>query len=73
VTQRPDYPWADGVDLRLFAPVEGQSTRVRIPGGGGSTGAEFEVIYRGATATAEVVAGSSDGHTCTIVEPGEDR
>lgn len=31
---RPDYEWADGVRLRLYAPAEGQRTRVRVPSPG---------------------------------------
>jgi alpha-D-xyloside xylohydrolase len=70
---RPDYAWADDVDLRLFAPSPGQRTRVVVPGasGGpdvaGGSGAEFEVTYADGRATARIVAGSSSGFGCTVI------
>ncbi len=64
VTDRPDYPWADGVRLRLFAPTPGQRSRVRIPSPDGGAGTEFEVHHRDGTATAELVAGVSSGYSC---------
>jgi alpha-D-xyloside xylohydrolase len=66
INDRPDYAWADGVQLRLFAPAEGQRTLVRIPGPAGSVSAEFEVGFTGGTATAELLNGASTGHTCAI-------
>ena len=54
---RPDYDWADGVRLRLYAPAEGQRTRVRVPSPGDGPGAEFEVRYDDGVVTAELVAG----------------
>ncbi|RKF29389.1 alpha-xylosidase [Micromonospora globbae] len=63
---RPDYEWADGVRLRLYAPAEGQRTRVRVPSPGGGPGAEFEVRFDGGTATAELVSGVSAGHRCEV-------
>ncbi|WP_341716656.1 alpha-xylosidase [Micromonospora sp. FIMYZ51] len=68
VTDRPDYPWADGVRLRLFAPAPGQRTRVRIPSPDGGPGTEFDVHYQDGTATAEVVAGESSGYRCEVTE-----
>ncbi|WFE30140.1 alpha-xylosidase [Solwaraspora sp. WMMD791] len=67
VTDRPDYPWADGVTLRLYAPVPGQRTRVRVPAPDGGPGAEFEVCYQDATATVDLVAGESSGYHCEVV------
>lgn len=66
VTDRPDYSWADGVQLRLFAPTEGQHTRVCIPAPPGRSSAEFEVLFRDGTAEAELVNGTSTGHSCAI-------
>jgi alpha-D-xyloside xylohydrolase len=66
VSDRPDYPWADGVQLRLFAPAEGQRTRIRIPGQSGTVSAEFEVSFSDGAASAELLNGTSSGHTCAI-------
>ncbi|MEU4370951.1 alpha-xylosidase [Micromonospora chersina] len=63
---RPDYAWADGVRLRLFAPVQGQRTRVRVPAPDGGPGAEFEVRYRDGTAGAELVSGTSSGYVVEV-------
>ncbi|MEV6374934.1 alpha-xylosidase [Micromonospora musae] len=63
---RPDYEWADGVRLRVFAPTEGQRTRVRVPSPGNGPGAEFEVRYADGAAGAELVAGASTGYHCEI-------
>ncbi|MET7749711.1 alpha-xylosidase [Micromonospora sp. NPDC005367] len=65
-TDRPDYEWADGVRLRLFAPTQGQRTRVRVPSPGNGPAAEFEVRYADGAAAAELVAGESTGHHCEI-------
>jgi alpha-D-xyloside xylohydrolase len=70
VTDRPDYAWADDVQLRLFAPVEGQQTRVSVPIGdradGAGVAAEFEVGYRDGTATVDLLSGASTGWTTGI-------
>ncbi|MEU1755603.1 alpha-xylosidase [Micromonospora matsumotoense] len=65
-SDRPDYAWADGVELRLYAPAEGQRQRVRIPAPGEGPGAQFEVSFRGGVATAELVAGESSGYHCVV-------
>ncbi|MEU1605716.1 alpha-xylosidase [Micromonospora matsumotoense] len=65
-SDRPDYDWADGVELRLYAPAEGQRQRVRIPAPGEGPGAQFEVSFRGGVATAELVAGESSGYHCVV-------
>ncbi|MGC4806043.1 alpha-xylosidase [Micromonospora sp. DT233] len=67
---RPDYEWADGVRLRLFAPAPGQRTRVRVPSPGDGPGAEFDVSYVDGTATVELVAGASTGYDCDVVGAG---
>ncbi|WP_420116893.1 alpha-xylosidase [Micromonospora sp.] len=64
---RPDYAWADGVELRLYAPAEGQRQRVRIPSPDGGPGAQFEVGFRGGVATAELVSGESSAYHCVVV------
>ena len=67
---RPDYAWADGVELRLFAPSDGQATAVTVPGPDGGPAAEFEVVVRGGTPTATLRAGASRGYSCRIVGAG---
>jgi alpha-D-xyloside xylohydrolase len=61
-SDRPDYEWADGVELRLYAPAEGQRRRVWIPSPGAGAGAEFEVGFRDGVASAELVAGDSSAY-----------
>ncbi|MFY1703112.1 alpha-xylosidase [Micromonospora sp. WMMA1923] len=68
VSDRPDYPWADGVRLRLYAPTEGQRTRVRVPAPDGGPGAEFEVTYDGQVAGVSLISGESSGYTCEVVK-----
>ncbi len=60
VADRPDYAWADGVELRAYAPAAGQRTRVRVPDPDGGDDIAFEVVVPsdGGPATAAVVAGS---------------
>ncbi|RLP89874.1 alpha-xylosidase [Micromonospora sp. CV4] len=65
-SDRPDYDWADGVQLRLYTPAEGQRQRVRIPAPGNGPGAEFEVSFRDGVATAELVAGVSSTYQCVV-------
>jgi alpha-D-xyloside xylohydrolase len=65
-SDRPDYDWADGVHLRLYAPADGQRSRVRIPGPDGRDRAVFEVAFDDGTASAELLDGSADGHTCAV-------
>jgi hypothetical protein len=47
VSDGPEYAWAEGVQLRLFAPAEGQSTVLRIPDEAGRLAAQFDVLQRG--------------------------
>ncbi|HVD28735.1 MAG TPA: alpha-xylosidase, partial [Mycobacteriales bacterium] len=70
VCDRPDYDWADGVQLRLYAPTEGQLTRIRVPDHAGGPGAEFDVTFRGGAAAAELVAGRAPGFSAVTVGPG---
>jgi alpha-D-xyloside xylohydrolase len=65
-SDRPDYDWADGVRLCLYAPAEGQRRRVRIPSPGRGAGAEFEVGFRDGVASAELVAGESSAYHCVV-------
>jgi alpha-D-xyloside xylohydrolase len=40
VEDRPDYDWADGVTLRLFAPADGRTTTVVVPASDAGVGAQ---------------------------------
>jgi alpha-D-xyloside xylohydrolase len=70
VSDRPDYSWADGVQLRLFAPAEGQRTLVRIPDASGGLRAEFDVTFQDGAAAAELVGGSSTSFSCATFGAG---
>ncbi len=64
VDDRPDYAWPDGVDLRLYAPVEGRTTRLTIPSGSPDREpATFEVTYTAAHPRATLLSGRSTGYT----------
>jgi alpha-D-xyloside xylohydrolase len=66
VQDRPDYAWADGVRLRMFAPHQGQRTRLSIPAGDGAAPpAEFEIIYLDGSATVELLSGVASGYRAT--------
>jgi alpha-D-xyloside xylohydrolase len=67
VSDRPDYVWADGVQLRMFAPADGQRTVITIPDEAGAVGAEFSVTFDGGAAKAELVAGASTSFSCAVV------
>lgn len=72
VDSRPDYAWADDVELRVYAPAPGARTRVRVPAPDGGEGTVFEVAVPaedapGAVPTARVLAGTSSGHVVTVV------
>ena len=65
VDSRPDYAWADGVELRAYGLGVGEVRTVRIPAPDGADAAVFEVTGTGDGATAQLVAGASAGFRCT--------
>ncbi|GAA1525769.1 alpha-xylosidase [Kribbella lupini] len=67
VDDRPDYDWADGVELRWFAPSEGQSRRVVLPGPNGQTVATIELTLTDGKPAAKVLEGTCDRFTVTVV------
>lgn len=67
VDDRPDYDWADGVELRWFAPTEGQSQRVGLPGPNGATVATIELTLTDGQPVAQVLEGTCDRFTVTVV------
>jgi len=67
VQDRPDYAWADGVELRVFGAVDGERTRVTIPGPTPqATATEFEVTITAGEPQVSLLAGTSSGHTVTV-------
>jgi len=67
VDDRPDYEWADGVELRWFHPAEDAVRRVRLPRPGGGTAAVVELTYTNGAAAAAVVEGNCDNFEVTVV------
>ncbi|MBB2900953.1 alpha-D-xyloside xylohydrolase [Kineococcus radiotolerans] len=63
----PEYAWNDGVELRVFAPSEGDVRRVAVPAPGGGEPAVFEVRTRGGRTAAELVSGSSRDWRLVVV------
>ena len=72
VDDRPEYAWADGVELRVHAPAPGQRTRVRVPAPDGGTAAVLEVVVddAGADASVEVVEGTAPGARVRVLPRG---
>jgi alpha-D-xyloside xylohydrolase len=62
IQDRPDYAWADGVELRVFAPNQEQRTRVRIPGPD-RTETVFEVHVQDGVVAADLISGSASSFT----------
>ena len=50
--ERPDYDYADGVELHVFRPAEGEIT-VKLPGPDGQTAATYTVRTAGGVTTVE--------------------
>ena len=72
VDDRPEYAWADGLELRVHAPAPGQRTRVRVPAADGGTAAVLEVVVdeAGAAASVEVVEGTAPGARVRVLPRG---
>lgn len=47
IDNRPDYDWADGVTLRVYALDEGQDVRIGIPNSSGGEAASFTIRRQG--------------------------
>ncbi|TDU83384.1 alpha-D-xyloside xylohydrolase [Kribbella voronezhensis] len=67
VDDRPEYDWTDGVELRWYAPAEGEVTRVRLPGPNGETSAVIELTLTAGRAESRVLEGSCGQFTVTVV------
>jgi alpha-D-xyloside xylohydrolase len=67
VDNRPDYDWADGVELRWFVPTEGQVARVSLPGPNGEGSATLEVELIEGEPSARVIEGRCDRFEVTVI------
>jgi alpha-D-xyloside xylohydrolase len=68
VDTRPDYDYADGVELHAYGFSPGMTQTVRVPALDGSTAATFTVVHDGSDVRAELVDGSAPGWSL-IVHP----
>jgi alpha-D-xyloside xylohydrolase len=64
VEDRPDYAWADGVELRGYGLAPDQLSTVEIPSPDGGEATRFEVEVVGGRMQARLVAGTSTGFRC---------
>jgi alpha-D-xyloside xylohydrolase len=60
VDDRPEYDWADGVELRWFEPAEGQVTTVAIGD------VVIELAYRAGEVESRVVEGACERYTVKL-------
>ncbi|MFV2019503.1 alpha-xylosidase [Micromonospora sp. LOL_023] len=72
-TDRPDYPYADGVTLAVYQLADGQQVQVSVPALDGSEAARFVVARNGAAVTADRVAGAALPWRVQLVGHGEVR
>jgi alpha-D-xyloside xylohydrolase len=63
VDDRPEYDWADGVELRWFTPTEGQTTVVELPDADGGVAAVIELTLRDGEVESRVVQGTCERYT----------
>jgi alpha-D-xyloside xylohydrolase len=66
VHDRPEYDWADGAELRWYAPADGEVARVRLPGPNGETAAVIDLTLTDGTAQYRLVEGQAR-FTVTVV------
>ncbi|WP_432876549.1 alpha-xylosidase [Kribbella sp. CA-245084] len=66
VDDRPEYDWADGVELRWFAPSEGQTTVVELPDADGGVAAVIELTLRDGEVESHVVEGVCERYTVKL-------
>jgi alpha-D-xyloside xylohydrolase len=58
VDDRPDYEYADGVTLRVFAPVDGSEVETVVPSTTGGAAAAFTTRCAGSSATVTRISGA---------------
>lgn len=67
VDDRPEYDWAEGVDLKWYRPAEGQHARVSLPGNEGTTAAVLDLSFENGEAQATVVEGACESFKVTVL------
>ena len=67
---RPDYDYADGVELRCFALDDGDRVTVEVPGSDGGAGSRFEVARTGDLLVARRSSGSQPWSLSAAGRPG---
>jgi alpha-D-xyloside xylohydrolase len=67
VDDRPEYEWADGVELRWYQPTDGDVRRIRLPRPGGGTAAVVELTLTDGRPVATVAEGNCDHFTVNVV------
>ena len=60
VDDRPDYDWADGVELRWFEPADGQVTTVALGD------VVIELAYRAGEVESRVIEGTCERYTVKL-------
>jgi len=64
VDDRPEYDWADGVELRWFEPSDGQVSTITLPSPNGD--AVIELRFRAGQVESRVVSGSCERYTVKV-------
>ncbi|MEU4192409.1 alpha-xylosidase [Kribbella sp. NPDC026611] len=67
VDDRPEYDWADDVELRWFAPAADASATVRLPAQDGGVAAVIELSVRDGEVQSRVVEGTCERYTVKLV------
>ncbi|MFC0624170.1 alpha-xylosidase [Kribbella deserti] len=66
VDDRPEYDWANDVELRWYHPTEGDTARVTLPGPDGTPAAVLDLTYTAGQAHTSVIEGTPT-HTITVI------
>jgi len=66
VDDRPDYPYARGVTLRIYEPQDGTTVRCRVPSPDGTTAATFTVTRTAHEVTVTASPDTPPGWTATL-------
>src|SRR4051794_3688714 len=66
VDDRAEYDWAEGVELRWFEPVEGQTTTVTLPDADAGVRAVIELAYRAGQVESRVLDGVCERYTVKL-------
>lgn len=70
VDDRPEYDWAEDVELRWFEPVDGEVAQVRLPGPNGETAAVIELTLVDGAPQSRVVEGACERYEVKVVLGG---